>query len=299
VDTGLILGLIAAVTFAVGIVLVRKTAGEAGEAFTISAMSVFTGVPLFIIAITVNGGWHYLVNSPAKAIWLLAASGLIHFVIGRLSAYESWRLIGANRGTPITQISPAYTVILSWIFLGERLTVYVAIGTLCMLAGVFLISREKGSGESGKRKLNGDEVKGILLALVAALCWGITPVLIKPAVQETGSAVVGNLISYAAASIVMGLFLFAKKRRENFKRLSLKKNVLPMAVSGLFTAAGQLFYFAALSRSPANVIAPLISIEIVFVFLLSFVVNRKGEYFTLKVAAGMAAAVVGTFLLFR
>jgi drug/metabolite transporter (DMT)-like permease len=299
VDTGLILGLIAAVTFAVGIVLVRKTAGEAGEAFTISAMSVFTGVPLFIIAITVNGGWHYLVNSPAKAIWLLAAAGLIHFVVGRLSAYESWRLIGANRGTPITQISPAYTVILSWIFLGERLTVYVAIGTLCMLAGVFLISREKGSGASGKRKLTGDEVKGILLALAAALCWGITPVLIKPAVQETGSAVVGNLISYAAASIVMGLFLFAKKRRENFKRLSLKKNVLPMAVSGLFTAAGQLFYFAALSRSPANVIAPLISIEIVFVFLLSFVVNRKGEYFTLKVAAGMAAAVVGTFLLFR
>ena len=72
-----------------------------------------------------------------------------------------------------------------------------------------------------------------------------------------------------------------------------------MIISGLFTAGGQLLFYNALGKSPANIIAPLISIEIIFIFLLSLVVNRRIEVFTLKVALGMAAAVAGTFLLFQ
>ena len=168
-----------------------------------------------------------------------------------------------------------------------------------MLAGVILISQEKGLSSGAKRKLNSDEVRGILLSLGAAVCWGITPVLIKPAVTEVGSAVVGNFVSYSAAGIILLLWLFSKKRRDHFKQLNIKKNVLPMVIAGLFTAAGQLLYFAALARSPANVVAPLVSVEILFIFLLSLVINRRGEIFTWKVALGMAAAVAGTFLLFR
>lgn len=298
-DIGLILALIAAVSFAVGIVLVRKAAGEAGEAFTVTAFSIFAGIPLFAIAISITGDWHYLISVSLKALGMLAAVGIIHFIIGRLWAYDAFRRIGANRSTPITQISPIVTIALSWIFLGETLTVYVAFGALLMLAGVLLISQEKGPASGGKRKLTSDEVKGILLSLGAALCWGITPVLIKPAVTDIGSASVGNFSSYAAAGVILLFWLFSKKQRDHFARLNIKKNVLPMVVAGLFTAAGQLLYFAALARSPANVVSPLVSIEIVFIFILSFLVNRRAEFFTWKVALGMAAAVAGTFLLFR
>jgi transporter family protein len=298
-DIGLVLALIASVCFAVGIVLVRKTAGEAGEAFTVTALSVFAGIPLFAIAISVNGDWHYLAAISLKVLGMLAAVGIIHFIIGRLMAYDAFRRIGANRATPITQISPIITIGLSWIFLGETLTVYVAVGALCMLAGVILISQERSNTSGGKKKLTADEIRGILLSLGAAVCWGITPVLIKPAVTEAGSAVVCNFISYAAAGVVLLLLLFNKQRRNHFAQLSLKKNVLPMIVAGIFTAAGQLLYFAALGRSPANVVSPLVSIEILFIFVLSFLVNRRSEVFTWKVTLGMAAAVAGTFLLFR
>jgi drug/metabolite transporter (DMT)-like permease len=298
-DIGLILALIAAVSFAIGIVLVRKAAGEAGEAFTVTAFSIFAGIPLFAIAISINGDWHYLVSISLKALGMLAAVGVIHFIIGRLWAYDAFRRIGANRSTPITQLSPIVTIALTWFFLDESLTFYVAFGALLMMAGVLLISQEKGPLSKGKRKLTSDEVKGILLSLGAALCWGITPVLIKPAVTETGSAVVGNFVSYTAAGIILLVWLINKKQRNYFAKLNIKKNVLPMIVAGLFTAAGQLLYFAALVRSPANVVAPLVSIEILFIFLLSFLVNRRGEVFTWKVTLGMVAAVGGTFLLFH
>ena len=72
-----------------------------------------------------------------------------------------------------------------------------------------------------------------------------------------------------------------------------------MLLAGVFTAAGQLLYFAALQRSPANIVAPLISIEVLFIYVISYFVSRRHEVFTLKVALGMAAMVAGTFLLFR
>jgi drug/metabolite transporter (DMT)-like permease len=299
-DTGLLLALIASVVFAAGIVLARKTAGEAGEAFSLTSITVFTGIPLFAIAITASGGWHCLAAISGKALGMLAAVGILHFLIGRTVAYDAFRLIGANRASPITQISPAFTVILSWIFLDESLTLYILFGAACMIAGIFLITQEKGKNYGGEKKRPPQETKGILLSLVAALCWGITPVLIRPAVQEVGSSVVGSFTAYTTAGLIMALILLVNKtRRANIARLAWKKNIFPMVVSGLFTATGQLLYFNALGRSQANTVAPLVSIEIVFIFILSFIINRKSEVFSLKVALGMAAAVAGTFLLFQ
>jgi drug/metabolite transporter (DMT)-like permease len=298
-NTGLILALIAAVSFAVGIVLVRKTAGEAGESFSVTAMSIFVGVPFFAIAIFISGDWHKLPSIPWQALALLSSAGIIHFIVGRLLAYNSFRLIGANRGTPITQISPLYTVILSWLFLDEKLTLYIAFGALCMLAGAFLISQERGRPYGEDKKPMPHEMEGILMSLGAGLCWGITPVLIKPAVEKAGSTIAGNFISYAAAGVLMGLMFLSRTRRNHFERLSFKKNIAPMALAGLFTAGGQLLYFAALGRSPANLVSPLVSIEVLFIFFLSFFINRKIELFTPRVFIGMAATLTGTFLLFR
>jgi len=299
-DTGLILALISAVSFAAGIVLVRKTAGEAGEAFSVTALSISTGIPFLTIAIFISGGWSDLFDISAKALLMLCATGVIHYIVGRLLAYDAFRLIGANRATPFTQTSPIYTMVLSWIFLQENITGFIVFGALCMLAGAFLITQEKKSLTGEKmEKFPRDTVRGILLALGAALCWGITPVLIKPGVEEIGSSAAATFVSYATAAIIMGLLFLNRSRRKRFRQLSLKKNILPMSIAGLFTVAGQLLYFTSLEHSPANIIAPLLSIQILFIFFFSFLVNRKIELFTPKVFIGMAATVAGTFLLFQ
>jgi drug/metabolite transporter (DMT)-like permease len=298
-DTGLILALISAVAFAIGIVMVRKAAGNAGEAFTVAAISIFVGIPLFAVAISFGGGWSNLQHASLKALLMLGVAGIIHFVIGRLLAYDAFRIIGANRATPITQVSPVFTVLLSWLILDENTTAFIIVGALLMMSGVFLITREK-SHPLGEEKLpRREEVKGILLSFGAAVCWGVTPVLIKPAIREIGSSSVGNFVSYLTAGIIILMLSANTKKLDSFRRLSLKKNLLPMALAGLFTAAGQLLYFAALQKSQANIIAPLISIEVLFIFIISFFANRLHEVFSVKIALGMAAMVAGTFLLFR
>ena len=74
-----------------------------------------------------------------------------------------------------------------------------------MMGGVFLITREKGN-PAGEKKYGQEQAKGILLSLGAALCWGISPVLTKPAVALAGSAAVGNLISYVAGGLGISFF---------------------------------------------------------------------------------------------
>ncbi|OGO08027.1 MAG: hypothetical protein A2Y92_00720 [Chloroflexi bacterium RBG_13_57_8] len=298
-DTGLVLTIIAAVSFAAGIVLVRKTAGEAGESFSVTAVSIFTGIPFFTIAIFVSGDWGRFLEISWRALGLLAAAGIIHFIFGRLLGYNAFRLIGANRATVYTMTNRFYTVMFSALFLGEALTPNIVFGVLLMFGGAALITTEKKSATDTRKKLSREEVKGILYALGAALCWGITPVLIKLGVKEIGSSPEGAFVSYCAAAAVMGLLLINRPRRQALMQLPLKRSLLPMAVAAVFTAGGQLLYYTALGKSPASIVTPLLGIQILFIFLFSFFINRKIELFTPKVFIGMAATLAGTFLLFQ
>lgn len=295
----MILAIIAAVSFSAGIVLVRKTAGEAGESFSVTAISVFVGIPFFAIAIIASGEWSHLIGISWRAVALLGSAGIIHFIFGRLLGYNAFRLIGANRATVYTMTNRFYTVLFSALFLGEEITYFIVFGVLLMFAGAVLITLERKGGKEKRKGLSRDEVKGILLALAAALCWGVTPVLIKPGVAEIGSSSAGAFVSYCAATVAMGLLLLNGQRRKQLTQLPFKKSVLPMATAGAFTAGGQLLYYTALGMSPASVVTPLLSIQVLFIFFFSFLINRRIELFTPKVFIGMGATLAGTFLLFQ
>jgi drug/metabolite transporter (DMT)-like permease len=229
---------------------------------------------------------------------LLGVAGIIHFVAGRLLAYNSYRLIGVNKATVLVRTSPLYTVILGFLFLSETLTIFLIFGVLCIFAGVVLVGTErKGVSQEEQRGDSGTEVKGIITALGGALCWGITPVLIKPAVEEIGSASVAAFVSYIAASIVMALFLFRRQHREQLVQPRFLTALIPIIIGGIFVSLAQLLNYAALIYSPASMVAPLISTNVLFILLLSFLFNRNIEVFTLKVILGMVAVALGAFLI--
>lgn len=298
-EKGLIFALLAAVGFAVGTVYVRKASSQTGESFTGAAITVFAGIPFFAVAVFFSGEWSKLWSLSGRAFVLLAAAGIIHFVIGRLLAYNSFRLIGANKGSAFLATIPFYAVILGVLFLNEPITIYLISGVLCIAAGGALVSTERKSvSEQTQKGGSRVELKGILTALGAAFCWGITPVLIKPAVEEIGSPLVGAFVSYIAATIVIAFFLFRQQHRQQIFQLRSFVGLIPLLISGVFVSTGQLFNYSALGHSPASVVSPLVCTNILFVFLLSFLINRNIEVFTLKVISGMVAMVIGTFLIF-
>jgi len=261
---------------------------------------VFIGIPFFAVALFVSGEWHKLWFVSGQALILLGVAGIIHFIVGRLLSYNAYRLIGANKATPFTMTNPFYTLILGVFFLNESLTVFLILGMLCIFTGAALITIEKKSvSEKGQGGFFNAEVKGILAALGGAICWGITPVLIKPAVGEIGSPLVGAFVAYVTASIVMAFFFFRRQHREQMVQLPLLAALVPLVIGGIFAATGQLFNYTALGYSPASMVTPLLSTHVLFVFLFSFLLNRDIEVFTPRVISGMVATIIGTFLLFQ
>ena len=153
------------------------------------------------------------------------------------------------------------------------------------------------SGEK-QRGVSGTEFKGILTALGAALCWGITPVLIKPAVEEIGSPSVGAFVSYIAASIVMAFFFLRRQHRQQMVQPRFFAALILLVIGGIVLSMGQLFNYTALGHSPASMVSPLVCTNALFVLLFSFLLNRNIEVFTLKVILGMVVMVIGAFFIF-
>jgi len=297
-EKGLIFALFAAVFFAANAITVRRATAQVGESFTATAISIFTGVTFFAIVLSFNDEWHKLSLLSWQSTMLLAWAGIIHFVAGRLLSYSAFHLIGANKASTFFRTSPLYTVILGFIFLKESLSIIVIVGILCIVGGALLISTEKKSvSENGQKGRGGTEIKGIIAALSGAFCWGLTPVLIKPAVEEIGSPTAGAFVSFAAASVVMACFFLRKQHREQIGQLHFAPATL-MILGGIFSSTGQLCLYTALNLSMASIVSSLVGTNVLFTLLFSLLVNRKIEVFTLKVILGMLATVVGTLFIF-
>jgi transporter family protein len=296
----LVLAVVAGLFFAGSAVAARKAAFRLGESYTTTAVGIFLGVPFFAIIISLAGEWDKLAAASWGLLLRLAAAGVIHFIVGRVLAYESYRLIGANKATPFQMTNLIVAVILSAVFLHESITAFTIAGSAGIFAGTTLISTEQRSVSPpgyGKGRLS-TNTRGILLVLGAALCWGVTPEIIKPAVAEIGSPFVGVFVSYLAAGAVFALFYIKKGPRRQLARLSARDILFSVVLGGVFAAAGQLLHYVALGGGPASLVVPLVNTTVLFTFLLSFFINRRIEVFTVKIVIGMLAALAGTFVLF-
>jgi drug/metabolite transporter (DMT)-like permease len=295
----LVLAVVAGIFFAGSAVAARKAAYGLGESYTTTAAGIFLGVPFFAIVISLAGDWPKLMAASTGVILRLAAAGVIHFIIGRVLAYEAYRLIGANKATPFQMTNLIEAVVLSAVFLHEPITGYTIAGSAGIFAGTSLISTEQRSVAlpSGGGRLS-TNAKGILLVLAGALCWGITPEIIKPAVAEIGSPFVGVFVSYLAAAVVFAIFYITKHARQQMARARARDILFSVVAGGTFAAAGQLLHYTALGNGPASLVVPLVNTTVLFTFLFSFFINRRIEVFTARIVTGMVVALVGTFILF-
>ncbi|MFC1861088.1 DMT family transporter [Chloroflexota bacterium] len=290
-ETGLILALLSSITFAGNVIFARRVSYNTGESFTSVLFSIFSGVPIFAVALSATGGWGELWTASGLAIGLFALAGIIHFVVGRQLSYISFRLIGANRGGAIVKTQMLYSVIFGIIFLHEPVSLSLILGVFGIAIGVTLVSIEKGE-EAGKVR-----ARGVLAAFTGAVCWGISGVIVKYGFMEIASPYVAAFVAHVAASLSIATFLLGKKQRKHVSAFN-RTAVLGIIGVSLSASIAQLFRYVALSFSPVSVVIPIIGTNVVFILFLSFIFNRQIELFTWKVIVGIVAASLGTLLLF-
>ncbi len=117
-------------------------------------------------------------------------------VLGRYFAYNSVRLIGTTRAVPIQSSYILIAVILSVIFFDEPLTLKLALALLLVVSGIVILSlrREAGAPEVAALPAR-SRVRGIVFALSTAVCWGVSPVLVKFGLAELDSPALATFTS--------------------------------------------------------------------------------------------------------
>jgi drug/metabolite transporter (DMT)-like permease len=166
--------------------------------------------------------------------------------------------MGVSFAVAVTSTYPLATIAVSAIWLGETISLALVSGTVIIVLGLNLIRR----GYSG-REVGPNLRKGFLLALTAALLWGVSDTLIRWTILETGvDSLTFNLWrSLAFLPLVWGTWLFRAYGRTagmtSLRTVGLKRGVELVFVGMLSLAIAGTFVNLALQDAPASLVIPL------------------------------------------
>jgi len=133
-------------------------------------------------------------------------------------------------------------------------------------------------------------MKGEILALIAAVLWGIAPILDKYALQEIP---VYPAIVIRSAGAVLAIFIITMLLGKFEFRLS--SGIALLLISGAISGAfGMIFYFEALKTIGASRAVPITAIYPMFTAILSFLL--LSEQISARVISGIVLIILGTIL---
>ncbi|GAB4333502.1 MAG: DMT family transporter [Dehalococcoidia bacterium] len=137
---GLALVSIAALAWAVATVWLRHAAGDTSPVVAGAIRVPAAGLLLGAAAFALPTSSLRLRNIPRRSGIVLAISGLIGTGMGSLLFIYAVQEAGAGRTAVITSISPLFALPLGAIFLRERITRWIVVGTILAVAGIVLLA---------------------------------------------------------------------------------------------------------------------------------------------------------------
>ena len=194
--------------------------------------------------------------------------------------------MGISRSAPALPRRPRHRRPIGWILAGSLITQRAPART----AGAE--TKESALPVFAPRYL-----AGYLFASLAAIAYGTTPVMARFALENTGplTGLLGGLVSYVAATAVVSLALLSPQVRQNVFAMD-RGNARWFALSGVFVAAAQGFFFAAVSVAPVMLVMPLLQLSLAFRMLFSTWLNPAHEIVGPLVLAGVVISVTGALM---
>jgi drug/metabolite transporter (DMT)-like permease len=303
---GAILAVVSAATFALNNAAARRgvVTGTPAQGM---AVTVPIGVVCFLPLAILAEAAVRLPRLTASAVAWMAAVGLLHFIVGRYCNYRASHAAGVNLTAPVIQLQVVVTLVLAVIVLREPCTVLQAIGGAVMLGGAF-ITQQEGSSRAGslredpktlrpcreETKFIPQRAAGYLFASIAALAYGITPIIARTALEHGGvaSGILGGLIAYTAATAAIGVALLSAPFRRHVMALK-RENVRWFVYSGAFVAAAQGLFYSAVAIAPIMLVVPLMQLSLIFRLIFGWQLNRDHEVFNAVVIVGTAISIAG------
>ena len=292
---GIVLALTTALCWAIVPLIYRRNMGDLSFP-EVNAIRSFGFVGAMVLLVLFQGtgmppalrGPHFL---------LLLAATLLGNVFGDVLYLSSIAKIGVGRAVAITSTYPLVVTVLSALWLGERITLPIAVGTVSVVAGLNLLRK----GNDDDRGHLPEAKRGFLLALATALCWGLSIPVTRWLLLETdlSSMDLNFWRSLVFFPSVWALWLLRCRlgyhRPERILALKGRSWLALNGAGALALALGGTLLALALQRAPASVVTPITASSPLVSTLLAILF--LGETSTRRQWAGIVLVVVGSAII--
>ncbi|MHB1413645.1 MAG: DMT family transporter [Chloroflexota bacterium] len=277
-------------------VFMRYGAGRV-SLFWLNAARCLIAALAVAVAVGVTSGFQGFTGLPMHTIVWLGLSTAVAYPLGDMLYFRSSQLIGVSRSMPISNCYPLVSVLLAVALLGETLSWRLASGTIFILGGGYLVAKARVVDVRSPRVRSlGEGSKGLLLATLAAIFWGVSVVLDRVAMQVPSV----DLLAASLLRLVLGtifLFMLAGSRREGVEWRKLDRRFLGfLLLVGLVFSAGApplwLYSVQAIGAAKASLLAATAPL-----FGLALSALLLGEKATWRTAGGAVLTILGVWFI--
>lgn len=230
-----------------------------------------------------------------NTVSVISAKSFAFLILSGLATGGSWlcyfralQLGDVNKVVPVDKSSTILTMLLSFIFLHEGITILKVCAMVVIGVGTYLMIEPKES--------EGKVVKGkkwLLYAVLSAVFASLTAILGKVGIEGVESNL-GTAIRTVVVLAMAWLIVFGQKKQKQIKHID-KRSWLFIGLSGLATGFSWLCYYRALQEGPASIVVPIDKLSILVTVAFSYFVLH--EKLKKKSALGLILIVAGTLSL--
>ncbi len=276
-----IYGLIAALSFGLNAVLVRKALRHTTPATaTISVAAVQTLILSTLLVFdrpTFN----------LEAVGYFIAAGFLAAIMGRTFNYMSIEKLGVPVSTSLVGTNPLWAMILGVVFLGEAVTLSTISGSILVVIGVALIS-----GWGKKSNLN---LKDIGTPLASAFFYAASSAVRKMGLNILPEPVLGAVVGAMTGLIAYPILIRLMGKTNEFK---FTRESAPFLIAGgITTSVAWISMFMATQQGTVSVVSAIIGANPLFGLVLSVVLLKDSERITTQMIIGCLTIVAAVIII--
>ncbi len=279
-----------ALTWALAVILLRRS-GETLPAFELNLFKNCFGIVLFIPTILLVNGIA-LPYYTAAELWLVFLSGVLGIALADTWYLKALNVMGASRTGIVSSLFSPFVILLSAIFLDERMVPWQWLGFVLVMAGVLLVTWRAHRSEVGVE----DVKRGVMFATGAVFMMAVGVVMVKE-ILETRSFLWTVELRLVGGAVGMFLFVLARHRwksvKDNFKLQQPWGMIMLASFLGSYFAL--ILWLAGYKLIDASVASVLNETNVVFIVLLAWLM--LGEHINRRRLVGMGLTIAGVTIM--
>ncbi len=286
----------AAACWALGSVMSVSPSRHLG-AFAFTRWRMLMVAAMLWTALAFTGGWR---TFDVSSLGVMALSGVIGIFVGDTALFASMNRLGPRRTGVLFATHAAFSAVLGFWILNERMSAQALAGGVLTLGGVMMAivwGRRKNETHAWESDLGSVRV-GVIMGLLAALCQAVGSLIAKPVMAQGVDPVMASAVRVSFATLAHFVLLWAGFRAARAIQPPNRAVLLQTGLNGFVAMGiGMTLILMALQKGDVGLVAILSSVSPILVLPLLWFQLRRSPAWGAWLGAGLT--VLGTALILQ